>query len=911
MANTVITLGEQTVTTLLRGTDQLPSGDLREIRFRCDFSADAVNGGRPPAPKPQIRVTVETPASAGDVQVHLVPPGRPPEVLYASRGSGPVSWAPPIVKADGAVRSLPPEVARRALSGSGWVYQSPFPEAPGNPTPPPVPPGRGGTGGSQTLIRYLDPAADPVGIWRVRVHYQGSQDAQVLISVSYPETIQVLHETRISFELINRAFRQAMLAVGLRVELGEGQARVTFDQQFKALTGLKDLIFSVPYDVDPIELIQYNIEMANEGGVPVIRAGFDLSNSKIEVPGPDIDIENLAILLRLVLSYGYAPGPDFFETAMRHENGNFSHHQMSVIPFLDAHPRLAGFWIDLANVVLALVGKNINDYIQPVITEVAQQLETAIAVSQTETYFYDAVIYLAERDHVMHSLTADDSGLIVQHHRLPSAGVITSGPLEGDSEGDAALAEAGPDIEDAPADDLPAGARPGGPASTARRLLDWARARGPARETGNTPGIDHIVFLMLENRSFDHMLGYRGLASREVDGLSGTESNLLAAGTPPYQVFHLLQKAGIPSPDHGFDVTKEQIDGGRMSGFVKSYSQAHGAIDPSLVMGYYTGAELPMYKFLADNFAICDHWHSSHPGETQCNRFCAITGRTPEVDNLDLADPRIAYYDGITIFDHLTALGIDWAYVEGNIGFLRMFDKYRLDVHNVIPFSDIYLQGIRDTFERRVTSNQLPSVTFIDPRFIDVPPRWNANDDLPPADVCQGQALVRDVYTMLSTAATWSRTLLVITYDERGGFFDHVAPPGSPLSADPTPVPRVHPDGADFYGVRVPAFVVSPWVDAGTVIHATFDHTSILKTILERFAPSGYPIADAFGDRTAQANGLLASLRPSARTDVPAVPKFPECDPPLGNPGPAGSDSFENSMLLLPVPAMYRGRISG
>src|SRR5580692_167899 len=108
MTNTVITLGEQTVTTLLRGTDQLPSGDLREIRFRCDFSADAVNGGTPPAPKPQIRVTVETQASAGDVLVHLVPPGRPPEVLYASRGRGPVSWAPPIVKADGAVRSLPP-----------------------------------------------------------------------------------------------------------------------------------------------------------------------------------------------------------------------------------------------------------------------------------------------------------------------------------------------------------------------------------------------------------------------------------------------------------------------------------------------------------------------------------------------------------------------------------------------------------------------------------------------------------------------------------------------------------------------------------------------------------------------------------------------------------------------------------
>ncbi len=397
--------------------------------------------------------------------------------------------------------------------------------------------------------------------------------------------------------------------------------------------------------------------------------------------------------------------------------------------------------------------------------------------------------------------------------------------------------------------------------------------RGPRR--GLREGeIDHIVFLMLENRSFDHMLGYRGLATTNVNGLTGAESNLLDEGISPYKVFHLRKTYGIRSPDHGFEATLEQIDGGRMDGFVRNYDRRPGVVDPSLVMSYYTGAELPMYEFLANNFAICDNWHSSHPGETQCNRFCAITGQTPELDNLDVTDGRLAYYDGHTIFDSLTDLDVDWVYAEGNIAFLRMFDRYRIDIEHVIPFRDDFNQGIADTFEQRVLDGRLPSVSFVDPRYIDVPPQWDANDDLPPADVCRGQALVRHLYRLLSDAeGTWKRTLLVITYDEHGGFYDHSPPIGTPLSADPNPVPRVHPDGAKHLGVRVPTFVVTPWIDAGTVLHNVFDHTSIIKTILERFAP-GFAIADVFGPRAAAANHLLADLRQTARVDKPEPPGF-------------------------------------
>lgn len=189
---------------------------------------------------------------------------------------------------------------------------------------------------------------------------------------------------------------------------------------------------------------------------------------------------------------------------------------------------------------------------------------------------------------------------------------------------------------------------------------------------------------------------------------------------------------------------------------------------------------------------------------------------------------------------------------------------------------------------------------------------WDANDDLPPADVCRGQELVRGVYDLLSNVSTWDHTLLVITYDEHGGFFDHSVPAGMPGSAHPTSFPRVHPLGADHLGVRVPTFVVSPWIDAGTVIKTLFDHTSILKTIIERFAPAQFPIADVFGQRAATANELLSELKwTTVRQDQPPIPEI-ECHSRTSPAGPTaqldGTD-FVTSMRLLGLPPLYRGRL--
>jgi phospholipase C len=420
--------------------------------------------------------------------------------------------------------------------------------------------------------------------------------------------------------------------------------------------------------------------------------------------------------------------------------------------------------------------------------------------------------------------------------------------------------------------------------------------------------VNHIVFLMMENRSFDHMLGYRALKGHDVRGLAGNEQNSIPDGNRPYKVKHLTQTKGIPSPCHEFHCVEEQVAEGAMTGFATNYSRRSSVTDPGLAMGYYTEAELPMYEFAANNFAICDAWYASHPGPTWPNRFCSTVGATPEIDNFDISDDRIGYFNGTSIFDVLSRFGVDWCVAEGNIAFARMFDRYRLDIRNVIPFRDDFNQGIADTWESRVRAGRLPAVSYIEPRYIDVPPSFDANDDLPPTDVCFGQQLVARIYNLLKDAPTWSGTLFVVTYDEHGGFFDHVPPPGTPPADDPSPQPKVHPDGADHLGVRVPALVISPWVDAGGVITTVLDHTSIIKTILQRFAPAEHADGALFGPRTEAANGLLDELRATPRTDKPVAPQV-TCIPDVHARGPASSlerDDFHTAMRFLGLPVQSR-----
>lgn len=372
-------------------------------------------------------------------------------------------------------------------------------------------------------------------------------------------------------------------------------------------------------------------------------------------------------------------------------------------------------------------------------------------------------------------------------------------------------------------------------------------------EPGLLAHIDHIVVLMMENRSFDHMLGYLSLDAErdDVDGLRKDHKNTFRGiDIKPFPLTDTVFEKG---PCHEHECVVNQVAGG-MGGFVADY--AHHREDeggkPRDVMGHYTAQQVPVYDELAKDFLICQRWFASHPGPTFPNRFYTLTGRLNrdsdgrfEFDNPHGADftPSITK----TIFDHLTAHGVTWHYYENGYCFLRMFDRYTFDDEFIVK------EGVT-RFEADAKAGKLPSVSFIDPDFIDVPP---GNDDGPPADIAEGQRLVARIVNAVIESPKWKKTLLLITYDEHGGFFDHVPPPAAiPVSA------------INEYGVRVPTFVISPWVDGGKVSDTLFDHTSIAKTIARRFMSASPP---DMGERMAAANDLSAVLRETARTDKPKI----------------------------------------
>ena len=290
--------------------------------------------------------------------------------------------------------------------------------------------------------------------------------------------------------------------------------------------------------------------------------------------------------------------------------------------------------------------------------------------------------------------------------------------------------------------------------------------------------------------------------------------------------------------------------------------------DESAVLGYHTAQTLPAYAALAQNYMVCDRWFASHPGPTFPNRFYYLGGQLgrdaagePQRDN---GADSLRLLRSRTIQDALTEHGVAWTMYESrpDVCMLRMYARYAFDDTLIRPIDEFY---------DAARGGNLPSVTFLEPQY-----HLGAatSDDHPPSDVARGQAFVGRVYAALTAnPAAWQKTLLVITYDEHGGLADHVLPP----LADRYQAPG-EPILDTTYGVRVPAFIVSPWVPAGSTTalagNLVYDHTSILKTIANRFMPFESAL---LSDRMAYANDLfplltLSQARPAPGMQLAAVP---------------------------------------
>jgi phospholipase C len=384
--------------------------------------------------------------------------------------------------------------------------------------------------------------------------------------------------------------------------------------------------------------------------------------------------------------------------------------------------------------------------------------------------------------------------------------------------------------------------------------------------------VEHIVVLMMENRSFDHMLGYLRLSGRrpELEGLKPEMENTYhdkGGKFPMYdgQSFpvHELPDTKMKKsqdPPHGGSEVDGQLDGadGENKGFVQVYMDKRGGpaeVHPNDVMGYHTEHHLPVYDHLSEKFLVCDHWFSSVPGATFPNRLYSVAGHADgKRDNIS---PPI--YKLHSFVRHLDAAKVSWGWFSHDAAPILWA------IDNEYPFDHLFNEHVAwfdghwrpphltHTFIQRAAAGKLPSVSWIDPSFADfrhgvfrllAPP---SNDDHPPSDVLAGQNLVLKVYDALASSPAWKKTLLLITYDEHGGFFDHVPPPKNPPDDDPTTFSR--------YGARVPAIVVSPFVGQRSFSHELFDHASIIKTILLRFCRDATTIPN-MGKRVSAAQNL-------------------------------------------------------
>jgi phospholipase C len=357
---------------------------------------------------------------------------------------------------------------------------------------------------------------------------------------------------------------------------------------------------------------------------------------------------------------------------------------------------------------------------------------------------------------------------------------------------------------------------------------------------GPLAAFDHLVVVMMENRSFDHLLGALrsdgGYPSASlVDGLRGGESNPDPDGNAvPSQLRGDLTVADAP---HDWDSARVQLDGGRCDGFVRAFAGP----DQRDAMAFYDRAALPITYALADHYTVCDRWFSSVLGPTWPNRYylhaATSFGHKSNLPILDPAGPPTVWErlaSACRSFENYAAGSTSW-YAGAFVGRAFSGDD---------PLQPTHL----DKFFADAAAGTLPDYALIDPDF-------HVSDDHPPVSLALGQGFLATIVKALQAGPRWSRTLLVILYDEHGGFFDHVAPP---TTVDPTP-------GFEQLGFRVPALVVGPMVRAGFVDSTPREHVSIAATLAARFGIA------SLGPRMDAARDLASCIDP-ARAPAPPPP---------------------------------------
>ena len=379
--------------------------------------------------------------------------------------------------------------------------------------------------------------------------------------------------------------------------------------------------------------------------------------------------------------------------------------------------------------------------------------------------------------------------------------------------------------------------------------LIWTACRLFTRKKPKPDRIKHVFVLMMENRSFDHLLGFSNIQG--IDAITMQPTTI--EGLDPANDFNLDlngNKVFVSSPadwvmphdpGHEFNDVKIQLCGVKgdypqidNSGFVANYAGVDKT-NPGEIMKCYSPDQVPVITTLAREFAVCDHWFSSMPGPTWPNRFfihAASSGgldHSPTTANVATSLLINGYkFDNGTIYDCLDDEGISWTIYSGDT-FPQALAISGMTVHAVEGrFKDF------EDFSGDVNNpDYSTSYTFIEPDYHVLADFVCGNSQHPKDDVTRGEVLIKKVYETIRNSPHWENSVLIITYDEHGGFYDHVPPPQTVAPGDKPTDPENSLFSFDFQqlGVRVPGIVISPLIPRGTIDHTVFDHTSVLATV--------------------------------------------------------------------------------
>lgn len=429
----------------------------------------------------------------------------------------------------------------------------------------------------------------------------------------------------------------------------------------------------------------------------------------------------------------------------------------------------------------------------------------------------------------------------------------------------------GPDVVDDSAVAADTAADSGSPPDT-KPAETVAPGLTPVRGDGSSPldYIEHIVIVEMENRSFDHYFGALRLKEgrSDVEGLEPTHSNLDSDGHE-----HFVYPAnGLwvvdPDPGHGHGACVEQFGDGTNSGFVSNYQTRIGNEQHlrEQVMSYFQREELPVLYGLADAFTLCDHWHCSLLGPTWPNRFYshAATSEGLWSNYVPLAIP--------TIYSKVLDAGVSYGvYHQSAIYFaLTLLDP----AAGSFPSQDL------DAFFDDAEAGALPQVTVVEPDY-------GLDDDHPPHDIRLGQAFIASIYEALRQSPKWDRTLMIVFYDEHGGFYDHVVPP----KAEGESRAEL---GFDQLGFRVPAIIAGGLAGRGKVFKDTVEHSSVPGLIARTFG------LDHINERAERAGDLSKALDLELVLDArrPAAPALAPVEVPAARMEAAMRGRFRHPELL-------------